>query len=295
MRPYSNHHYRSARWRRQTGSLPQSGLEAFLTRIKTPARLSAVLHILLGLLLAALVGCSRLNPSTGLSTTPSPSPDQAALVDQIFARYTEAVGGQAAIERIKSYKAQGTFETSVSPERGTFEAWGKEPNKTLSVIEFPRLGTLKKGFDGETRWAQTPAGTFSDQSSKEMAEVERDAEVYRAGKIKSLYEQVVLESKARLKGRDVYVVEGKPAKGPSEKLLFDTESGLLVRWDMARRNPNRGTVFVKVSLDDYREVDGVKVPFRVRFAFESFDFTIKINELQHNVSIDDAIFKKPGT
>jgi hypothetical protein len=64
---------------------------------------------------------------------------------------------------------------------------------------------------------------------------------------------------------------------------------------MARRNPNRGTVFVKVSLDDYREVDGVKVPFRVRFAFESFDFTIKINELQHNVSIDDAIFKKPAT
>ncbi len=35
-------------------------------------------------------------------------------------------------------------------ERGTFEAWGKDPNKTLSVIQFPRMGTLKKGFDGET-------------------------------------------------------------------------------------------------------------------------------------------------
>jgi len=39
----------------------------------------------------------------------------------------------------------------------------------------------------------------------------------------------------------------------------------------------------------------VKVPFSVRFAFESFDFTIKVDDLQYNVSIDDAIFRKPET
>ena len=126
-----------------------------------------------------------------------------------------------------------------------------------------------------------------------MSEIERDAEIYRAGKIKNLYESLKLENKARLNGRDVYVVEGKPPQGPAEKLFFDTENGLLVRWDMVRRNPQRGNVFVKVHLDDYREVDGLRVPFKVRFAFESFDFTMKIDDLQHNVSIDDAIFKKP--
>jgi hypothetical protein len=52
---------------------------------------------------------------------------------------------------------------------------------------------------------------------------------------------------------------------------------------------------VGVHLNDYREVDGVKVPLNVRFAFESFDFTIKIGDLKHNVFIDDAVFKKPGT
>jgi hypothetical protein len=255
----------------------------------------AGLYLLLGILLTGQVACSRLSPSNGLPPTPSPSPDQTAIVDQILARYTEAVGGQEAIDRVKSYQVKGTFVTSVSPEQGAFETWGKEPNKTLSVIEFPRIGVLKKGFDGETRWVQTPAGTFSDQSPQEMAEVERDADVYRAGKIKSLYQSMRLDSKARLRGRDVYIVEGIPVKGAAEKLLFDTESGLLVRWDMARRDPRRGTVFVKVNLDDYREVDGVKVPFSVRFAFESFDFTIKINDLKHNVPIDDAVFKKPGT
>jgi hypothetical protein len=252
-------------------------------------------YLLLGILLTGQVACSRLSQPNVLPPTPSPSPDQAAIVDQILARYTEAIGGEVAIERVKSYHAKGTFVTSVSPEQGAFETWGKEPNKTLSVIEFPRIGALKKGFDGETRWVQTPAGTFSDQSPQEIAEVERDADVYRAGSIKSLYQSMRLDRKARLKGRDVYIVEGIPVKGPSEKLLFDSESGLLVRWDMALRDPSRGNVFVKVHIDDYREIDGVKVPFSARFAFESYDFTIKIDDLKQNVSIDDALFKKPGT
>ena len=78
-----------------------------------------------------------------------------------------------------------------------------------------------------------------------------------------------------------------------EKLFFDKGNGLLLRWDMVRRNPRRGNVFVKVHLDDYREVDGLKVPFKVRLAFESFSVTLRLDQLKHNVPIEDAMFEKP--
>lgn len=249
---------------------------------------TSLLTFLLAISIAA-VACSRTRRSEPAA------PNTAQTIDQIFARYTEAVGGQEAIERVTSYKARGSFSISIAQVPGTFEAWGKNPNKSLTIIHFPRVAALKKGFDGESYWVQTPAGTFSEQGATEMSEIERDAEVYRAGKIKNLYVDLKLENNARLSGRDMYVVEGKPAKGPAEKLFFDKQNGLLARWDMVRRNPQRGNVFVKVHLDDYREVDGVKVPFKVRFAFENFDFTMDIEELQHNVSIDDVVFKKPGT
>jgi hypothetical protein len=84
-------------------------------------------------------------------------------------------------------------------------------------------------------------------------------------------------------------------RGPSEKLFFSVNDGLLLRWDMVRKTAKRGNVFVKVHLEDYREVDGVKIPFKVRFAFESFDITLTIDELKHNVEIADSLFKKPGT
>lgn len=251
-----------------------------------------VLSIIFVVCCAAQLTCTPPNQSAGPGATPSPAA-QVELVDQILERYTEAVGGRAAIDSVTSYKAEGRFFSSVLREPGQFKIWGKDPHKTLSVIEFPRIGTLKKGFDGENRWVQTPAGTFSDESPTQMAELEQDAEVYRAGKIRSLYESVSLEGNARLNGRDMYILQGKPAKGPTEKLFFDKENGLLRRWDMVRRNPQRGNIFVKVHLEDYREVDGVKVPFKVRFAFESFELTLNVDELEHNVPVDDALFAKP--
>lgn len=248
----------------------------------------AVLGILLG---SCSIACNQITPSS--TPAPLPSSNQESVVDQILERHQEAIGGQAAIDRVTSYKAEGTFESSVLPTRLPFRAWGKEPHKSLSEIEFPRIGTLRRGFDGKSRWVQTPVGTFNDDSPKEMAELERDAEVYRAGKIRSLYSRMALEGPAKLNGRDVYVIEGEPEKGPKEKLFFDKENGLLLRWDMVRRNPRRGNVFVKVHMDDYREVDGLKVPFLVRLAFESFSVTLRLDELKHNVPLDDAIFEKP--
>jgi hypothetical protein len=246
------------------------------------------------LLLAVLtVSCDRLKSPAEATPEASPSPDT-KIVDEILERYEKALGGREAIDRLTSYKLKGTFELPNLRQTGKLEVWGKDPNKTLAIIEFPFVGTLKKGFDGQTRWVQTPAGIVSDAPPQEIAEMERDSEVYSASKIRSSFESMKLDSRpARLSGRNMFVIEGKPPKGPAEKLFFDAENGLLVRWDMARKHPQRGTIFVKVHLNDYRDVDGLKVPFNVRFAFESFSFTITVDEVQHNVAIDDAVFRKP--
>lgn len=252
-------------------------------------------HSLLPLLLAAVVvttqlSCAGPGPSGESSPAASSSPSEQARIDEILQRYEDAIGGKKAIDSITSYRIKGTFE--LPGMSGNIEGWRKA-GKSLSVIEFPRLGTLKKGFDGETHWVQTPAGTVTDSNPQEIAELERDAEVFSAGTIKEAFDSMKLENKARLSGRDVYVIEGKPERGPAEKLFFDVENGLLLRWDMARKHEKRGTVFVKAHLDDYQQVGNVKVPFKIRFAFESFNFTVRLDEVQHNVAIDDAVFRRP--
>jgi hypothetical protein len=248
--------------------------------------------LLLGALLVT-VQLSCVRPRTSeTSPTASASPTEQDAIDKILKHYEEALGGAGAISSIKTLRMKGTFE--LPGVTGTIEGWRKDPNKTLTVFEFPGIGKLKKGFDGENRWLQTPDGTYVDNHGpEEIAELERDAEVFSAGKIRSVFESMKLETRARINGRDMYVIQGTPPKGPAEKLFFDMENGLLVRWDMARRLKNHQTVFVKVHLEDYRDVGGVKMPFNVRFAFESASLRIKVDEVEQNIPIDDAVFKKP--
>ena len=241
-------------------------------------------------LITTQLSCAQLGPLKS-EPAPTPSPNHQAAIDEILKSYEDAIGGTEAIEGVTSYKIKATY--LLSGVTGPMEVWHKAPKKRLSIVEIPGAGTLKKGFDGENNWVQTPAGTFVDNSPQEIAELERDAEVFSSSQIKRQFESMKLENKARLSGRDVHVIEGKPPKGPAEKLFFDVDSGLLVRWDMARRNA-RGTVFVKTHLEDYRQVGKLKMPFKVRFMFESFTFTVNLEEVQHNVQIDDAIFKKPN-
>ena len=253
---------------------------------------SLLLPLLIVFVIAAQLSCARFGSSRRSQPAATPLPSEQAAIDQILQRYEQALGGREAIDGITSYKMEGSFQ--LPGISGKIAGWRKEPDKTLTLLEFPGFGTLKKGFDGQTRWVQTPAGTISDSNpQEEIAEMERDAEVFSAGKIKSLFDSMKLDYNARLDGREVRVIEGKPASGPAEKLYFDVENGLLVRWDMARKQPKRGTVFVKVHLDDYKDVDGLKVPFKVRFSFESFSLVVQVEKLEHNIAIDDAIFRKP--
>jgi zinc protease len=247
--------------------------------------------LLLAVVITAQLSCTRTKPPAESPPTASSTPTEEAKIDQILERYEQAIGGKDAIAAITSYKLKGTFQ--LPGVSGTIEGWRKEPRKTLTIIQFPKIGPVKKGFDGENHWIQTASGIARDSNSQEIAELERDSEVYSAGKIKELFATMKLDNKARLNGRDMHVVEGKPAKGPAEKLFFDVDNGLLLRWDMARRHPKQGIVFVKVHLDDYKEISGVKIPFKVRFAFESFNFTVKVEEMQHNIPLDDAIFRRP--
>ena len=250
-------------------------------------RLAAVAFLL------ALLGCRGATESA--APAPSPSPDPARVVGEIFDRYVEAVGGREAAGRIQTYALKGTFEVPGAGAGLPVEVYFKRPDKSLMLVEVPRVGQIRRGRSGGggAVWSQTPFAGVVEESGGELTEVERDHDIYGSPDLRALYREVRLESRGRLRGRDVHVVEGKPAEGPAEKMLFDAETGLLLRWDIVRRRPGRPTVYAKVSLDDYRDVGGVKVPFTLRYFFEPREMVLRLSEAKYNVPLDDAMFERP--
>ncbi len=80
---------------------------------------------------------------------------------------------------------------------------------------------------------------------------------------------------------------------PPVRLYFDETSGLLLRQVRYTDTPI-GRNPTQIDYADYREVDGVKVPFRWTLSRVNGRFTIQIEEAKQNVAIDDAKFSKPA-
>jgi len=97
-----------------------------------------------------------------------------------------------------------------------------------------------------------------------------------------------------LDDRDVYVLQAA-AQGRQTpvNLYFDSESGLLVR--MLRFTDTAvGRVPTQIDFADYREVSGIKIPFRTTATWTDGQATIELAEVAVNTAIDNARFLRPA-
>jgi len=76
-------------------------------------------------------------------------------------------------------------------------------------------------------------------------------------------------------------------------MYFDTETGQVIRQDAERESP-QGAALIQTYFEDFRDVDGVKMPFTIRQVMPMFELMLKFTEVKHNIEIDDAKFVKPA-
>ena len=228
--------------------------------------------------------------------TKAAGPAQAATVaptvEQILDRYVQALGGRAAIEKLNTREAVGTFTIAGTPLKGTVESYGKAPNKLAIFTRVPGLGDIFEGYDGTVSWSFDPTNGLRERTGLELAQSQFDAEFYKDMKLKELYSKMELKGTEKIGGREAYRIIATAPKGSPEKLYFDVQTGLLVRNDAVREGPQGKTAF-EVYFDDYREVDGIKFPFVQRWTTSDYSATIKYDSVKHNGAIDDSKFSKP--
>ena len=215
-------------------------------------------------------------------------------VDQIVEKHVQAVGGKAAMEKLTTRAVKGTIEIPAMGISGPTESYAKAPNKTVNKISLGGVGDFAQGYDGTTAWEQNPMAGFRVLSGPELALMKREAEFHGDLKFKEMYPKAVVKGKQKLGDRDVYLVEATPAEGGPEQLYYDAQTGLLARRDFVVDSP-QGQFPTETYLEDYREVDGVKIPFTMRQTNPMVSFTIKVTEVKHNVPVDDAKFNKPAS
>jgi hypothetical protein len=213
--------------------------------------------------------------------------------DQILEKYVTALGGRAAMEKHSSRVSKGTIEISEAGLSGTFQVSEKAPDKSLTVMDLPGLGLVREGADASGAWEESPQAGLRDKAGSELADARRSATFNADLKMPALYKTLTVTGKEKVGLRDVYAVLATPADGTPTRMYFDAETGLIVRQGMTRDTP-QGPIDIDVFLEDYRDVDGVKLPFTIRQVTQTFTMVIRLTDVKHNVALDDAIFKRPG-
>jgi photosynthetic reaction center cytochrome c subunit len=209
--------------------------------------------------------------------------------DQILDKYLTAVGGVDALKKIKSRVQKGNIDAMGM--QFPIEVYSEAPDKRVS-ISHPNGGSSVTAFNGEAGWLSIPGG-FHRMTAPEREAARIDAELYFPARVRELYKEFRVLPGEAIDGRQSYLVSAKAPGRPSLQLYFDRETGLLLRQLRYAETP-LGKNPTQIDYGDYKEIDGVKIPYRWTLERPNGAFTIKIDQVEQNVPIDEKLFVPPS-
>jgi len=158
-------------------------------------------------------------------------------------------------------------------------------------------GDTTTSCDGRSGWIAAPetdkpvpvvALTGSDLDSAKI-----DAEMSFPARIKQIFGKWVVGFPFTIDDHDVNVVQGTSAGGTIVKLYFDKQSGLLVRMLRYTELPI-GFISTQTDYSDYRDVAGVKMPFKWTLTWVDGRSIFEMNQVNANVPVDATKFGRPA-
>jgi hypothetical protein len=216
---------------------------------------------------------------------------------QVIDKFIAAIGGAQRLAGLTSFIATGT---SLGYEGlgggGTFQIFAKAPDERTTTITFkdhPERGDSTRAYNGTTGWVKQPRAAVPEYeySGSELDGVRMDALMSFPGRLKQDLTGMRTNT-TDLGDLDVQLVQGSGPNGLLVTLYFDKKTNLLIRMVRFSKSP-AGRVPTQIDYSDYRDVNGIKFPFKYTFSWLDGRDSFEIKDVKTNVAIDPAIFGRP--
>jgi len=240
--------------------------------------------------LAALYGSFPLDDPDEVVQAPGAPP-----ASQILDKYIQALGGAQRLAGVTSLVAKGT-SVGYGPE-GTdrpIEIYVKTPNQRTMIIH-TLDGDNTTVYDGRSGWISAPHKPVAvlGLTGSELDGLRLEAELSFPGRIKETLGQWRAGLPAEIDDKAVLVVQGSRPNGALGTFYFDSETGLLTRL-VRYANSKVGRLPTQIDYSDYRDVAGIKMPFKIKVTWLDGLESIELTDVQLNVPVDAGKFGKPG-
>jgi len=221
-----------------------------------------------------------------------PPPPPSETLDQVVAKYQQALGGKDAVAKPATRVLTGTVTTrdlqtsNVTVKETAAGGYridmATQPTATVRVVN-GKAGWSSGGFNNQVR----------DLEGLQFQQAARLADFGLPTHLSDRYQSLAVSRYGNIDGKPTILVTGRPYEGVTEQLQFDRESGLLLRRSITTTTP-LGPLPEQIDYSDYRDVNGVKVPFQVRYVTWNAVTTQKLTDVKFDAPVTDADFAKPA-
>lgn len=216
---------------------------------------------------------------------------------ELMARVTEAAGGEANLRKVTSRVTVSEVDLEQQGVKGKSTSWSKGPNRFATETEMFAIGKkiaigweFFDGTDGEEAYSFAPVDKYT---GTRLDDIRLAADLYAILDWKSKYKTVEVTRIAKCGDEECYVAVYTPLKGSKFSEFYSTKTFLQLRREGTISSSTNSTqIPYSIRFEDYRNVDGVMLPFRqINNTQSNGDIVTTITSIKHNVPIEDSFFK----
>jgi len=207
---------------------------------------------------------------------------------KIVDQYVKAAGGGRALAKIQTLTLEGTF-TSDDGKSGTYTLDTKLPNRYYSELLVGEKNQIA-AYNGKSAWHQNAGGELGTLVGSEGMQLEAAAQYYnsRLLNLKKNKITLMLAGHAQVRGKDALQLQVTTATGVKRQVFFDAQTHLI-----AKEAATVGGVEEEILYDNYRTVDGVKLPYKIELHRGNNKFDISVTRAVINGTVGERVFDFP--
>jgi hypothetical protein len=225
------------------------------------------------------------------ATAKDPSAADLPAAEALLAKAVEAVGGKDKLASITSFHLTGKLVVSGQNITGELELWWKDGD-FYTEQKMVGIGEIRAGKQGKRIWSEDPINGRRELGGLEAEQHTWASSLLLAADWKRYFAKAETIGQREKDGKTLYDVKLQSESGAEVELTFDADSGLQVAQKFQQDTP-LGKMPVSVEMQDYRDVDGLKLPFKQVTDASLATATQEITSIEFNVPVDAAKFAMP--
>ncbi len=213
--------------------------------------------------------------------------------ESLIQRYIDKSGGAQAYAKAKSMSMSGHVEMEGRNISGTVTIM-EEGHKSYTAMEFPGIGKVEEGYDGDTAWEDSALQGPRILDGDEKAAAKRAATLAMISSWRDVFKEAKTIGPADVDGKPAWQVEMVAKEGKPETWFFDRDSGLVVK-TAGVLSTAMGELSTELTMSDFRTVNGILTPFAMTQKAMSQTILMHFDKVDYNAAIPSGRFDPPNS